>query len=97
MSTPLTASKMIERLFKFRVERVARPDHIPTLWRVEMWCGRRWIESRDGGLAALAVGDLKLYQAFRADEQDWFHALLLVNKLYIETTKAETKPNVEHT
>jgi hypothetical protein len=51
------------------------------LKRVEMWCARHWCEARDAGLVALASGDLKAYQRQRHDEQEWFAAMLVVNRL----------------
>ena len=59
-----------------------RPN--PRLVRVEMWCARFWVESRDAGLVALAAGDGKAYRRCRRDEQEWFAALLVVNRLSLE-------------
>lgn len=53
----------------------------PSLRRVEMWCARSWAEAKDAGLAALAEGDAREYQRQRHDEQEWFAALLVVNRL----------------
>jgi hypothetical protein len=56
----------------------------PTLKRAEMWCARHWIEARDAGLAALATGDGRLYRRLRHDEQDWFAAMLVVNRILLD-------------
>ena len=62
------------------------------LARVEMWCAREWITAREAGLAALAAGNVSLYAARRQDENEWFDALLVVNRLNlgIEPLRGET-------
>lgn len=64
----------------------------PTFRRMEMWCARLWIEARNAGLAALAAGDAREYQQQRHEEQEWFAALLVVNRLSlgIEPLRGET-------
>jgi len=64
----------------------------PEVRRVEMCCARKWVEARDAGLIALAGRDLKAYQRSRHDEQEWFAAMLVVNRviLGIEPTRGET-------
>lgn len=62
------------------------------LKRVEMWCARHWIEARTAGLAALAEGNSALYCELRSEENDWFGAMLAVNRLFlgIEPLRGET-------
>jgi len=50
---------------------------------VAMWCARQWAESRAAGLAALAEGDSQKYRRARHDEEEWFAAMLLVNRVQL--------------
>lgn len=51
------------------------------LLRVQMWCARRWSESRDAALVLLAGHDAPGYLDSRANEAEWFAALLVVNRI----------------
>ena len=51
------------------------------LQRVEMHCGRAYIEARECALAALAAGEIRKYRGLRRDQEYWRRPLLVVNRL----------------
>jgi hypothetical protein len=68
------------------------PAGAQMLVRVEMWCARFWIESRNATIEALACGDAAAFHKCRADAREWMEALLVVNRLSlgIEPQRGET-------
>jgi hypothetical protein len=51
------------------------------LARVEMHCGRFYIEARESALEALAAGDCLKYRALRQDREYWRRAVIELNRL----------------
>jgi hypothetical protein len=63
---------------------------MPRIERVEMWCDRHYVESREAALEALAAGETIKYRAFRKDTLEWAVALHLVHRLLGESSNAKT-------
>lgn len=51
------------------------------LVRVEMRCGRSYLEARESALVALAAGEFAQYRGLRLDQEYWRRALVVVDGL----------------
>jgi hypothetical protein len=56
-----------------------KPDEL--MKRTTMWCARRWAESLNEAVAALARKDHAAHRALRADADEWMQALVIVNRV----------------
>lgn len=62
---------------------VIKPNGEEILKRVEIHCARNWMEARQDGMAALAANNSARYIILRHEEQEWFSAMLVVNRLIL--------------
>lgn len=51
------------------------------LFRVEMWCARKWCEVGASAAAALVLGNSEVYAFYRSEQREWLQAVLVVQKL----------------
>jgi hypothetical protein len=55
------------------------PDEL--MKRITMWCARRWAESLNAAVGALARQDPAAHAAHRQDADEWMQALVIVNRI----------------
>lgn len=54
------------------------------LARIEMWCARSWFDAKEAAVRELVKGNVSEHTRHMQDAEDWFAALLIVNRLVIE-------------
>jgi hypothetical protein len=58
-----------------------KPDEL--MKRVTMWCARNWAESLEAATYALAAQDHAEHRRQRQDADEWMHALVVVNRIWL--------------
>jgi hypothetical protein len=58
-----------------------RPDEL--MKRTAMWCARQWAESLNAAVSALARQDHAAHRRLRADADEWMHALVVLNRIWL--------------